>query len=267
MRSYAKPSAIGIFLRLLVLVGVEVGSVPALKRLGSLPYLTTPGASISAWEGWLRSTAPQDAVISVLRLVATGCAWWLLATTVLYLAARVIRIPVPRLLGALEWTTPAPIRRLVDRAVALSMVATLAGAGAAFASAGGPPDPAPVVVVVDGQPGVLLPPGARPGTLPAPTPQPPAPRPPVPAVTGSGGPPPAGTSGPDPASHRVVPGDNLWKIAAERLGLGLGPGVTVSNGRIAPYWLEIVQRNRAGLRSHDPDLIFPGETVALPPAS
>src|SRR6266849_4939789 len=94
MRSYAKPSAIGIFLRLLVLVGVEVGSVPALKRLGSLPYLTTPGASISAWEGWLRSTAPQDAVISVLRLVATGCAWWLLATTVLYLAARVIRIPV-----------------------------------------------------------------------------------------------------------------------------------------------------------------------------
>src|SRR5713226_577406 len=137
MRSYAKPSAIGIFLRLLVLVGVEVGSVPALKRLGSLPYLTTPGASISAWEGWLRSTAPQDAVISVLRLVPTGCASWLLG------------IPVPRLLGALEWTTPAPIRRLVDRAVALSMVATLAGAGAAFASAGGPPDPAPVVVVVD----------------------------------------------------------------------------------------------------------------------
>ena len=66
-----------------------------------------------------------------------------------------------------------------------------------------------------------------------------------------------------PDRHTVQRGDNLWTIAAGHLA---DTGVTRSNGQIAPYWRELVQENRASLRSGNPDLIFPGETVALPPA-
>ena len=58
--------------------------------------------------------------------------------------------------------------------------------------------------------------------------------------------------------------DRLWTIAADHLA---DSGITLSNGRIAPYWKELIQENRSGLRSGNPDLIFPGETVTLPPIS
>src|SRR5205807_1659466 len=163
MRSCARSS---VHLRLGALMVLEVGALALLHRLGSLPFLATPGPSPGAWWLWLQRTAAQDAVASALRLIATGCAWWLLATTVLYLFARVglhlFARPgrIQTLPRPLEWTTPAPVRRLVDQAVALSFVAGLAGGGAAFASTGAPP-PAPVVAV-DQHTGVLVPAGARP---------------------------------------------------------------------------------------------------------
>ena len=67
-----------------------------------------------------------------------------------------------------------------------------------------------------------------------------------------------------PDRYTVQRGDNLWTIAANHLA---DSGVTRSNGRIAPYWKELIQENRGGLRSGNPDLIFPGETVTLPPIS
>ncbi|HMC09049.1 MAG TPA: hypothetical protein VKL22_07000, partial [Actinomycetota bacterium] len=182
-----------------------------LHRLGTLPFLATPGPSPSAWWLWLQRTAAQDAVASALRLIATGCAYWLLASTVLYLFARlglslfarpgrIHTLPRP-----IEWTTPAPVRRLVDQAVALSFVAGLAGTGAALASTGAPP-PAPApVVAVDGHTGVMVPAGARPlsPSVPAPPPR---------------GPPVAPLAAPRGSSlHLVVPGDNLWSISAARL--------------------------------------------------
>jgi hypothetical protein len=249
MRSDAKSPHSRPFWRLLALVAVEVGALQALSRLASLAYLRTPGADPSAWRLWLASTPPQDAVVAVLRLVATGGAWWLAATTALYLAARLARVPA--LVRALEWTTPRAVRRLVDRALALSVIASLAGSTAAFAG-GAPPAPVPVVAVVGGEPGVLLPAGTSLGTQPVPSPEPL----PIPALT-------APTSPAPPDRHTVQWGDNLWTIAAGHLA---DTGVTRSNGRIAPYWRELVQENRASLRSGNPDLIFPGETVALPPA-
>jgi nucleoid-associated protein YgaU len=67
---------------------------------------------------------------------------------------------------------------------------------------------------------------------------------------------------PPPDRHTVQWGDNLWAIAAGHLA---DNGVIRSNGQIAPYWRELVQDNRASLRSGNPDLIFPGESVVLPP--
>lgn len=59
----------------------------------------------------------------------------------------------------------------------------------------------------------------------------------------------------------VETGDHLWKISARRLHAHLGRSAT--NGEISPYWREVVDENRDRLRSGDPDLIYPGETVVL----
>ena len=269
MRSRAKHHVDTSLLRLLVLISMEIGLVDLLYRLDSLPFLRTPGADPPAWRIWLASTPPQDAVAAVLRLAATAAAWWLLATTGLYLAARLTRVPA--MVRTLEWTTPRAVRRLIDRAVALSVIASLAGGTAAFARGGNPP--APVVVVA----GILPHPGTGPGAQPRPSPEPlPVPLPPAASVPPAVPLPPvapvpehsalregAAQSGP-PDRYTVQRGDNLWTIAANHLA---DLGVTRSNGRIAPYWKELIQDNRSGLRSGNPDLIFPGETVTLPPTS
>jgi nucleoid-associated protein YgaU len=211
--------------------------------------------------------------VAILRLVATAAAWWLLATTGLYLAARLTRVPA--MVRALEWTTPRAVRRLIDRAVALSVIASLAGGTAAFAGGGNPP--APVVAVVGRQPRILLRPGTGPPTQPQPSPEPlPVPFPPAASVPPAAPVPPVapipessalreGAAPPGPQDrYSVQRGDNLWTIAANRLA---DSGITRSNSRIAPYWRELIQENRSGLRSGNPDLIFPGETVTLPPTT
>lgn len=59
----------------------------------------------------------------------------------------------------------------------------------------------------------------------------------------------------------VVEGDHLWKISARHLGPEAG------DRRIAPYWRAVIEVNTATLQSGDPDLIYPGEVVQLPPVS
>ena len=271
MRSHAKHHVDSSLLRLLVLISMEIGLLDLLYRLDSLPFLRTPGADPQAWRLWLASTPPQDAVAAVLRLAATAAAWWLLATTGLYLAARLTRVPA--MVQTLEWTTPRAVRRLIDRALALSVIASLAGGTAAFAGGGNPP--APAVAVAGGLPGTGVVPGTGPGPQPQPSPEPlPVPLPPAASVPPAVPLPPVapvpersalreGAAQPGPPSRYTVQrGDNLWTIAANHLA---DSGVTRSNGRIAPYWKELIQENRSGLRSGNPDLIFPGETVTLPP--
>lgn len=65
-----------------------------------------------------------------------------------------------------------------------------------------------------------------------------------------------------PETVTVVEGDHLWKISERRLGKMTG-GSPVDT-EITPYWREVVKLNRDNLRSGDPDLIYPGEVIALP---
>jgi nucleoid-associated protein YgaU len=66
----------------------------------------------------------------------------------------------------------------------------------------------------------------------------------------------------------VAPGDNLWTIARDRLAEVTGrPAAELGEREVARYWLQVVDANRATLRSGDPDLIFPGETIKLPPVT
>ncbi len=75
------------------------------------------------------------------------------------------------------------------------------------------------------------------------------------------------TGGEDPivemTSHTVVRGDNLWRIAANHLATRFGRPAT--NSEISPYWVAVIGANTATIRSGDPDLIYPGEVLELPP--
>jgi nucleoid-associated protein YgaU len=61
----------------------------------------------------------------------------------------------------------------------------------------------------------------------------------------------------------VVKGDNLWAIAAARLSDAAGP--SADSDRVAAYWRKVIELNRPTLRSGDPNLIYPGEMISLPP--
>lgn len=65
---------------------------------------------------------------------------------------------------------------------------------------------------------------------------------------------------PAPITETVVVrrGDHLWKISARHLAAGVP---------VAPYWRQVVEVNTPRLRSGDPDLIYPGELVELPPVT
>jgi nucleoid-associated protein YgaU len=69
---------------------------------------------------------------------------------------------------------------------------------------------------------------------------------------------------PEPAAgtHRVVPGDNFWRIA--RAHLQKTWDRPPDNAEVARYWRQVIALNRERLRSGDPDLIFPGEIFDLP---
>lgn len=64
---------------------------------------------------------------------------------------------------------------------------------------------------------------------------------------------------PHTATVVVARGDHLWKISARHVE-EVDP-----NRRVAPYWRQVVSVNTPSLQSGDPDLIYPGEVIELPP--
>jgi nucleoid-associated protein YgaU len=61
----------------------------------------------------------------------------------------------------------------------------------------------------------------------------------------------------------VEPGDHLWKISEEHLAGLLGR--PAEDAEVDPYWRSVIDTNRDQLMSGNPNLIYPGETVTLPP--
>lgn len=71
----------------------------------------------------------------------------------------------------------------------------------------------------------------------------------------------------NPASYVVQPGDNLWKIAEGHLAIVTGRSeddLTTAESRALLG--RLVDHARGHLRSGDPDLIYPGEQLTLPPS-
>lgn len=80
------------------------------------------------------------------------------------------------------------------------------------------------------------------------------------------------TSGPTPidaiapSTHTVVEGDNLWNIATAALATATGRTINdLTNAEVVTYWVKVCEMNRPNLRSGNPDLIYAGEQITLPP--
>jgi hypothetical protein len=109
---------------LLGLLGLEVAAVLALHALGRVPGLRI------RWEEpvpWLLSSPVQEVLGAVLRTVGLVMAYWLLASTLVYLLASLTRLPAA--VRAVSWATLPLVRRVADHAVAVTLATSMVGGG------------------------------------------------------------------------------------------------------------------------------------------
>src|SRR5215207_11433048 len=107
---------------LLGLLGLELAAVAGLHWLGRFPGLRI------RWDtpvDWLLSSPVQDVLGALLRTVGLVMAYWLLASTVLYLLASLTRLPAA--VRAVGWATLPLARRVADHAVAVTLATSMVG--------------------------------------------------------------------------------------------------------------------------------------------
>lgn len=221
----------------------------ALAWLGRYPFLRIDWADPS---GWLQAADPESAIAAIARTIGIGLVGWVGATTVAYLLARLLGADP----AALDWLSIGPVRKAIDAVLAGSLVITTLTPIAAAATE----EPVPHVETTEFGGSAVAP-----SYIPIPAGDPDA--------TDAGAPasPPADTPTTEPApaaaatSAIVISGDNLWKLAEDRLTTVLGHHPT--DAETALYWVDVIQANRDRIRSADPDLIFPGEEIVLPAVS
>lgn len=283
-------------------LGLVIGStvaIVALHRLGADPSFQVDWLRI--WD-WLDQVTPERALLALIRSTALALAYWIAASTLLCTAARASRIPA--LVRSVEWFTLPVVRRAAERVVAVTLsVSTLTSSGAAIAMAAdsplgdalpgrtevsleasapdtryvpipagdgntrqvGDPDPEEprgYVPAPAGDPNgaghVTPPPVFVPSTLPEVPAGPPEDAVPVDhAAEVAPAPPTTDTT------YTIRPGDHLWAIAERHVAEALGR--TPTDAEIATYWAHLIDLNLPRLRSGNPDLIFPGESIECPP--
>src|SRR5829696_1122844 len=109
---------------LLGLLGLELAAVAGLHWLGRLEGLRI------GWDkpvDWLLSSPVQDVLGALLRTVGLVMAYWLLASTLLYLLASLTRLPAA--VRAVGWATLPMVRRVADHAVAVTLATSMVGGG------------------------------------------------------------------------------------------------------------------------------------------
>ncbi|HET9007544.1 MAG TPA: hypothetical protein VFQ04_12575, partial [Actinomycetes bacterium] len=109
---------------LLGLLGLELAAVLALHWLGRFAGLRI------GWDEpveWLASSPVQEVLGALLRTVGLVMAYWLLASTVLYLLASLTRLPAA--VRAVSWATLPLARRVADHAIAVTLATSMVGGG------------------------------------------------------------------------------------------------------------------------------------------
>jgi nucleoid-associated protein YgaU len=223
---------------------------------------TGEGIDLAHPIAWLGSVTIEIALTEVARLTALTLAAYVLCSTAFYVLA--VLSGSRSLIGLARPLALPVVRRFADRVLAGTLVIgtltapILAPGPRSSAAPAAASSTAPSPMVIDGYvPGHLLLSEADP----------------TPNVAFHGRP---VTPPPDEEIHHPVPvehddrhtvvverGDNLWEIAAAHLTATFGRHPT--DPELAPYWRIVVEHNRSRLRSGNPDLIYPGEVVELPP--
>jgi hypothetical protein len=203
--------------------------------------------------GWLGRVDTETALAALARLVGMAIVAWVALTTVVYLAARLLGTDAARI----SWLSIGPIRRVIDATLAGSLViTTLSPLTAAAELPFEEPRSATTTETTAGSPvGPLYVPIPA-GPVPTSDKETPA-EAPDDDESGRGA-----TVYDHETSVVVVSGDNLWKLAEERVEAVLGRAPTDAD--TAPYWVRVVEANRQRIRSGDPNLIFPGEEIVMP---
>jgi hypothetical protein len=222
-------------------------AIVALHRLGSAGWLRIDWADLP---GWMADATLEEGVAAAARVIGLAAAYWLTGSTLIYLVASLSRIPV--LIRAAGSVTLPLARRLVDGVVISTLAASTMAA------------PLVAVSLSDERSMPVIPPQyvVDPTIPPGPTasPQPASGHPPAPAPPST-----AARPGLEASMFEVVvrQGDNLWTLAARRLEQAAAG--TPSEDEIRAYWRTVIDANAGRIRSGDPDLIFPGEVIVLPP--
>jgi hypothetical protein len=233
-----------------------IAGIVSLHRLGStFPYsaITDPGGPV------------EPGLAAAVRLVGLAVGYWLAGSTLLYLLARASHIPGALLVA--RWMTLGPVRRMVDRLAAGALAISLAIP--APVSAATTPGYVPVPAGDALAPNTTTAPAEPPSTATSVEPQQTNVTAdplylPIAAVVDPGPIVLTGTAAFADAIEVVVrSGDDMWNLAEGRLASLFGRQATDSE--IAPYWLRVIGANLDRIRSGDPDLIFPGEVLVLPP--
>lgn len=236
---------------LVVLVGSECGLVAGLHLAGRL----TGPVPWHQLDQWLLHGDSEEVIVGVVRLVGLVLAWWLLVSSFAYLAARACRLE--RTSVALGRLTLPLVRRLVDSAMAASMMLSSVGAVGIVAASPASAAPPTATTATVGSAGTPLGAAAAPVVADASLTLPDQPA--LPEVAAHPQPEPGFPPDAAPTGthwHVVQRGDSLWRLSQQQLGDG-------------HRYREIWQLNR-GRRMNDgrcfrnPDHIRPGWVLAIP---
>lgn len=118
------------FRNLFTILFVEIIFVVGLHALGSIPRMQI---DFSNFQEWLNLTPPEVALSASIRVLALVIAYWVLATSAIYIIARAFKIP--GILRAMEFATLPFVRKAIDGALAATIIGgtVFGGAGAVFA--------------------------------------------------------------------------------------------------------------------------------------
>ncbi len=265
-------------LRLGATAALGIVAAMALRSVGA-PTLDPPAPHVDAIGSWLDTTPSDVVVMASVRLAALLLAWYLAAASLAAIACVVTRRPelarrlCPPLLARLA--LGGAVVGLASGLAAPTRTASTTATAASLSDAHGPeasttsarvttttsaPEPsttstsAPATLT---EPPVLIWTGGPTTIDDAPTEQDDAPTMPDDVA-----------SAPDEVGQQldvwtIEPGDHLWSVAAETVREST-PEPT--EAEIARYWLALIELNRSTLVDpENPDLVLPGQQIALPP--
>ena len=235
-----------------VLAGaIALGSTPALAA----PPLTRPGEL----GDWAAARQPVEAAFAVLRVVVVALACYLLFVTVLAVVLRLGR--AGRLVTAFDVLTLPWVRLIVQGALGVGLVgATLAAVGSAAADPSA--NPSRTFTAADARLAASAPEHPRAGDdllvrLPDVESGPPT-------MQQVDEPATVALAAPLAGEVTLEAGDHLWSVADRALTDAWGRAP--SDDELAPFWEQVVEANRDRLPDPaNPDLVFPGEVVTVPP--